>query len=167
MTLRPIDFRSCRDTGITWLALTGLPIQAMLKRVGHDGPETTLGYVKMAEDLRGRVGQPFPPLPPSPVGGRKRHESSQTTKNRRKRVPEEGIEPEGSLPTEPRENKGERPVLAPEEGAGNVPFEAGRDVSGRSQHLLGTQRGHGGRAPPQARRRDPCGGLGGREDRPR
>jgi len=36
MTLRPSEFRSCRgDTGITWLALTGLPLQAMLARVGN------------------------------------------------------------------------------------------------------------------------------------
>ncbi|MCL2450096.1 MAG: hypothetical protein FWD17_14210 [Polyangiaceae bacterium] len=94
MTLRPSEFRSCRgDTGITWLALTGLPLQAMLARVGHDGPATTLGYVKMAEDLKGRVGQPFPPLPASLVGGRNVPNRTKLVEIRPKSVPEEGIEP--------------------------------------------------------------------------
>jgi hypothetical protein len=35
----------------------------MKTRVGHDDIETTEGYVKMAEDLSGTIGQPFPPLP--------------------------------------------------------------------------------------------------------
>lgn len=35
LTLRPVDFRSCRDTGITWLALSGLSLSAMQRRCGH------------------------------------------------------------------------------------------------------------------------------------
>jgi integrase len=62
-TLRQVDFRSLRDTGITWLALAGVPLQAMQRRAGHQEIETTLGYVKMAEDLTGKVGTPFAPLP--------------------------------------------------------------------------------------------------------
>lgn len=63
-TLLQVDFRSCRDTGITWLALAGLDVAKMQRRAGHEDLSTTLGYVKMAEDLTGQVGSPFPPLPP-------------------------------------------------------------------------------------------------------
>lgn len=65
LTLRPVDFRSCRDTGITWLALAGVPLPAMQRRAGHEDIAQTNAYVKMAEDLSGNVGAPFPPLPAS------------------------------------------------------------------------------------------------------
>ncbi len=64
LTLRPLDFRSMRDTGITWLALSGLSLHAVQRRCGHEDIDTTNGYVKMAEDLSGTIGEPFPPLPP-------------------------------------------------------------------------------------------------------
>jgi hypothetical protein len=38
-------------------------MQAIKSLGGHKDVETTLGYVKMAEDLGGKVGAPFPPLP--------------------------------------------------------------------------------------------------------
>jgi integrase len=62
-TTMQINFRSCRDTGITWLALAGVDVAKMQRRAGHDSISTTLGYVKMAEDLTGSIGEPFPPLP--------------------------------------------------------------------------------------------------------
>ena len=68
LTLRPVDFRSCRDTGITWLALPGprtLSLHAMQRRCGHEDIDTTNGYVKLAEDLSGTIGEPFPTLPGS------------------------------------------------------------------------------------------------------
>lgn len=59
-----VGFRSLRDTGITWLALAGTPIQHMQRRAGHDNMQTTMGYVKEAEDLTGgTLGEPFAPLP--------------------------------------------------------------------------------------------------------
>jgi hypothetical protein len=64
-TTMQINFRSWRDTGITWLALQGVEVAKMQRRAGHDA--MTLGYVKMAEDLTGSIGEPFPPLPPSLV----------------------------------------------------------------------------------------------------
>jgi hypothetical protein len=64
-----INFRSWRDTGITWLALQGVDIAKMQRRAGHDSISTTLGYVKMAEDLTGSIGEPFPPLPKALVSG--------------------------------------------------------------------------------------------------
>jgi integrase len=57
-----INFRSWRDTGITWLALAGVDVAKMQRRAGHDSISTTLGYVKMAEDLTGSIGEPFPAL---------------------------------------------------------------------------------------------------------
>jgi integrase len=62
LTLRPVDFRSLRDTGITWLALSGLSLHAMQRRVGHEDIKQTNGYVKMAEDLSGSIGASFPPI---------------------------------------------------------------------------------------------------------
>ena len=62
-TTMQINFRSWRDTGITWLALAGVDIAKMQRRAGHDEISTTLGYVKMAEDLTGSIGEPFPVLP--------------------------------------------------------------------------------------------------------
>jgi integrase len=62
-TTMQVNFRSWRDTGITWLALQGVDVAKMQRRAGHDSISTTLSYVKMAEDLSGTIGEPFPPLP--------------------------------------------------------------------------------------------------------
>jgi integrase len=60
------NFRSCRDTGITWLAMNGLDMQKIKRRAGHEKIATTDGYVKVAEDLSGGdLGIPFGPLPAS------------------------------------------------------------------------------------------------------
>jgi len=62
------SFRSWRDSGITWLAMSGVPMQAIMSRAGHDALQTTLGYVKRAEDLSaGTLGKPFAQLPESLV----------------------------------------------------------------------------------------------------
>ncbi|MGA7119696.1 MAG: site-specific integrase [Polyangiaceae bacterium] len=62
-TTMKVNFRTWRDTGITWLALAGVDVAKMQRRAGHDTISTTLGYVKVAEDLSGKIGEPFPPLP--------------------------------------------------------------------------------------------------------
>lgn len=62
------NFRSGRDSGITWLAMTGLGVDKIQHRAGHEHISTTLGYVKQAEDLTGELGAPFPPLPPGLLG---------------------------------------------------------------------------------------------------
>lgn len=59
------NFRSCRDSGITWLAMTGLGVDKIMRRAGHDELGTTMGYVKLAEDLSGDLGEAFGPLPPA------------------------------------------------------------------------------------------------------
>ena len=67
-TYEPVNFRSCRDTGITWLALAGVGVDKILRRAGHDDINTSLGYAKQVEDLTGRLGQPFAALPVALTG---------------------------------------------------------------------------------------------------
>jgi ubiquinol-cytochrome c reductase cytochrome b subunit len=82
------NFRSCRDSGITWLALTGLETTRIMRRAGHDEPKTTLGYVKMAEDLKGKVGLPFGPLPADLLGQPSGQVNADPRKARGKRAPQ-------------------------------------------------------------------------------
>lgn len=55
------NFRSGRDSGITWLAMSGLGIDKIMRRAGHNGYDTTMGYVKLTEDLSGSLGAPLGP----------------------------------------------------------------------------------------------------------
>ena len=64
------NFRTRRDSGITWLAMTGLGVDKIMRRAGHDMVQTTMGYVKQAEDLTGDLGAPFAPLPDELIEGR-------------------------------------------------------------------------------------------------
>jgi hypothetical protein len=57
-----------RDSGITWLAVAGVDLARMPRRAGHDEIKTTLDYVKQAEDLTGKIGVPFGPLPADLLG---------------------------------------------------------------------------------------------------
>jgi len=57
-TTMAINFRSLRDSGITWEALAGTPVDRIQARAGHEHIATTLGYVKAVEDLRGKFGHP-------------------------------------------------------------------------------------------------------------
>lgn len=63
------NFRSWRDSGLTWLAMTGLGVDKISRRAGHDTIQTTMGYVKQAEDLSGDLGTPFGVLPEKLLGG--------------------------------------------------------------------------------------------------
>jgi integrase len=103
-TLRQVDFRSLRDTGITWLALAGVPLQAMQRRAGHQEMETTLGYVKMAEDLTGKVGTPFAPLPRDLVQPTIGPSGPGSPKKPGKAERDTGLEPERGRGARPREN---------------------------------------------------------------
>ena len=62
-THRIIDFRSLRDSGITWRFLAGERAEVVQRESGHEHISTTLGYAKEVHDRRGRYGEPFPPLP--------------------------------------------------------------------------------------------------------
>jgi hypothetical protein len=54
-TTMKVNFRSLRDSGITWEALAQTPVDRIQARAGHEEIGTTSGYVKAAEDLRGEV----------------------------------------------------------------------------------------------------------------
>jgi integrase len=62
-TTMRVNFRSLRDSGITWEALAGTPVDRIQSRAGHEHIVTTIGYMKAVEDLKGRFGAPFAPLP--------------------------------------------------------------------------------------------------------
>jgi integrase len=130
-TLLPVNFRSCRDSGITWLALAGVPLQVMKGRAGHEEVETTLGYVKMAEDLGGRVGKPFPPLPAELLG----QASGQVARTLRKTgptwVPEEGIERTSQTRTRARKLRRIVCLRSRSNRPGSRPFRDQRPVRSR------------------------------------
>jgi integrase len=67
-TTKAFGFRGWRDTGLTWLAIAGVDVVRMQRRAGHDDISTTMGYVKVAEDLGDTFGAPFPALPAVLVG---------------------------------------------------------------------------------------------------
>ena len=64
-----IDFRSIRDTGITWRFLAGERAEIVQREAGHKDLVTTLGYAKEVSDRRGRFGEPFPELPRDLIEG--------------------------------------------------------------------------------------------------
>jgi integrase len=122
-TLLQVDFRSCRDSGITWLALAGVELARIQRRAGHEDISTTLGYVKMAEDLAGKVGTPFGPLPANLIGHRFGHSKIETPKctaesgagggNRRHQIPQVGETCHDSAADEPlRDEVSARSVVA-------------------------------------------------------
>jgi integrase len=67
-THEKIDFRSLRDTGITWRFLAGHRAEVVQREAGHEDLATTLGYAKEVHDRQGRFGEPFPALPPDLAG---------------------------------------------------------------------------------------------------
>jgi integrase len=58
-----IDFRSLRDSGITWRFLAGERGEVVQREAGHEQISTTLGYAKEVSSRGGRYGEPFPSLP--------------------------------------------------------------------------------------------------------
>lgn len=62
-TRMPVGFRSWRDTGIAWAAIGGVDVHKLQRRAGHDDINTTLAYVKEAEDRPKLHGRVFPTLP--------------------------------------------------------------------------------------------------------
>ncbi len=56
-------YHATRSTGITWEAVRGLDGTKLMRRAGHETFETTLGYIREAENLTAAFGRPFPPLP--------------------------------------------------------------------------------------------------------
>ena len=62
-------FRTWRDSGLTWLALAGVGAVRIARRAGHEDLRMTMRHVKQAEDLTGRLGVPFGPLPRELIEG--------------------------------------------------------------------------------------------------
>jgi integrase len=62
-TRKNITFHDLRATGITWMAIRGDEPLKIMQRAGHEDFQTTMGYVREAENLAHPVGEPFPPLP--------------------------------------------------------------------------------------------------------
>ena len=58
-----IDFRSLRDSGITWRFLAEHRESVVQREAGHEHISTTLGYAKEVQDKKRRYGEPFPALP--------------------------------------------------------------------------------------------------------
>jgi hypothetical protein len=94
-TTMAVNFRSCRDSGITWLALSGLDVARIQRGAGHDDVQTTLAYVKTLEDIKGKVGIPFPPLPVELLGQASGQVPSDRQKAPRKWAPTAGLEQAG------------------------------------------------------------------------
>ncbi|MBX3205486.1 MAG: tyrosine-type recombinase/integrase [Labilithrix sp.] len=89
-----VGFRSWRDTGITWSAIDGVDVHKLQRRAGHDDINTTLGYVKEAEDREKLHGKVFPALPNELVWPSVwPNEKASAGKSRGPVVPEEGVEP--------------------------------------------------------------------------
>ena len=87
-----IDFRSLRDSGITWRFLAGHRESVVQREAGHEHISTTLGYAKEVQDRAGRYGEPFPTLPPSLVGQAVGQSGGGGEDPSRKLVGEAGIE---------------------------------------------------------------------------
>jgi hypothetical protein len=74
-THEKIDFRSLRDSGITWRFLAEHRESVVQRECGHKTLTQTLTYAKEVQNRQGRYGVPFPTLPddlvegPSPTGG--------------------------------------------------------------------------------------------------
>jgi hypothetical protein len=43
------NFRWWRDSGLTWLAMSGVGVDKIMRRAGHNMVQTTMGYFRQAE----------------------------------------------------------------------------------------------------------------------
>jgi hypothetical protein len=66
-TRKNITFHDLRATDITWMAIRGDEPLKIMQRAGHEDFQTTMGYVREAENLAHAIGpgDAFPPLPPA------------------------------------------------------------------------------------------------------
>jgi hypothetical protein len=61
-------YDASRATGITWAAVRGDGPLRIMQRAGHSTFQTTVGYIREAENLSAGFGVPFGPLPASLLG---------------------------------------------------------------------------------------------------
>ncbi len=66
-TVKQITLYDLRASGITWRTLRGDEPRVIQQEAGHEKYATTEGYVRAARLYRGKVGEPFPTLPPDVV----------------------------------------------------------------------------------------------------
>ncbi|MDB4932457.1 MAG: hypothetical protein JWM10_4941 [Myxococcaceae bacterium] len=67
-TRRNVTFHDLRATGVTWAAVRGDEPLHIMHRAGHKDLNTTLGYVREAENVRRSFGVVFPELPACLLG---------------------------------------------------------------------------------------------------
>jgi integrase len=67
-TRKRMTWHDLRATGITWAAVRGDAPQLIQHRAGHERFETTLTYIREAENLRAGFGEVFPSLPLEALG---------------------------------------------------------------------------------------------------
>jgi integrase len=67
-TRKPMTWHDLRATGVTWCAVRGDAPQLIMQRAGHQDFETTMGYIREAENLAAGFGEVFPPLPLAALG---------------------------------------------------------------------------------------------------
>lgn len=60
---KPLGWHDLRASCATWLAVRGDEPLKIMQRLGHRNFNTTMLYVREAEQLREGFGEPFPPLP--------------------------------------------------------------------------------------------------------
>lgn len=61
-TMKHVRLYDLRATGITWRTLRGDDARVIQRHAGHEKYSTTEGYVREAEDYRGKLGEVFPPV---------------------------------------------------------------------------------------------------------
>lgn len=130
-TRKPLTFHDLRATGITWMAVRGDDAVKIQRRAGHEDSETTLGYIREAENRRAGFGTVFPAIPaglcplaatppatPTPT----QHAIERETQ-RGERVPAAGVElSRGSTPgSTPRHSEAVSPEGSHGESVGGHP----------------------------------------------
>jgi integrase len=61
-TVKHVRLYDLRATGITWRTIRGDDARVIQRHAGHEKYSTTEGYVREAEDYRGKLGEVFPPV---------------------------------------------------------------------------------------------------------
>ena len=115
-TVKQITLYDLRASGITWRTLRSDDARLIQRAAGHERYSTTEGYVREAEIFKGRVGAPFPPLPPSLIAsGVNRTPQSFTPPSRSDHSPPECRQISGESGASGSVPKGNRTVVNIEE----------------------------------------------------
>lgn len=80
-TRRRLRYHDLRATGITWRAIRGDEPLKMMQAAGHKDFETTMAYIRTADQVRSGFGDVFPTLPAELLGPENRPENRPTEPN--------------------------------------------------------------------------------------